>query len=210
MSSTPKPLFFFVIFLVLVFGLFLFWFYTQYSLEIKLFCDELKIRLGLAKMPPPCPVGEVVNATGYVYGPCQYDGPFKPSGVACDITMDIVSGQVLSCIASDGRYAVFKARLSYTMCWPPGHPRYGEPCPLALHIGDYVVFVDLRSGEAVATALSISEKDVVFGKDGVYLRGDRPRDFISLRVELDSTKLRIGQPVELVNGTMVKVPIRGS
>lgn len=205
MSSTPKSL----LSLILVVGfLFVGLFFIQHFFEILLFLDELRIRLGLAKLPPPCPVGELVNASGYVYGPCQYDGPFKPSGATCDSSMVIIGGQVLSCIASDGRYAVFKARLSYNDCWPPGN-RLAKTCLAVLASSEYVVFVDLRSGEAVATPLSISEaiseKDVVFGKDGVYLRGDRPRDFVSLRVELDPTKLRIGQPVELVNGTMIKV-----
>lgn len=199
MLGIPRRILFLVIFLILVI--------LVISLVLT-FRKELLITLGLVKPPPPCPAGIRVNASGYVYGPCEYDGPFELSDPTCDITIDIVDWHLLKCVASDGRYAAFRVRIGYGLCWPSGHPNSippSEPCVAALYFGNYTVIVDLTTGEAVA-ASPIDGRDIVFGNDGVYIRGESFYGF-SLRVKLDPSRLKIGQPVEAVNGTLVKVPI---
>ncbi|MEM4897162.1 MAG: hypothetical protein QXT13_06950 [Pyrobaculum sp.] len=98
------------------------------------------------KPPPPCPAGEASNASGYVYGPCQYDGSFEYSKPTCR-TGEVIRIEPLSCVASDGRYAASLARVEKSAC--PAHTPPCEPvvCPAVLippHY--YLLVVDLNTG----------------------------------------------------------------
>lgn len=201
------------------------------------FTGPVCLVVGLVYKPPPaCPVvSETANAAGVVYSQCQYEGPFQHGKPTCD-TFSIDRVKPMSCVASDGRYAVFLAEVVGSSC--PAHPPPCKPvtCTLEIFSLRYLVFVDLRSGEAVALPLLISEyrqweaaeeiaeelsRYIVFSSDGVYLRGaplggrvqlgdlgvGTEWDVFTIPVKLDPAKLRIGQPVEAVNGTMVKVPL---
>lgn len=154
------------------------------------------------KPPPPCPSSvEMVDATGVVYGLCEYDGPLEVVQTTChtdmyDIRATLPQGKK-ACVASDGKYAVFLAELTYGRCsvrpcdvlWESWKTGAVPACSAVAYLGYYLLFVDLETGEALAAPLYTVSEDgvispawgvaagdvlgqyVVLGRGGVYMRG---------------------------------------
>ncbi|MEM0276438.1 MAG: hypothetical protein QW677_02045 [Pyrobaculum sp.] len=178
-------------------------------------------------------VATEVNATGFVYGPCQYELQMS----SCVVGRVTKLGNVVEsvCMASDGRYAVFLAQVALDT----------RTCgfrPLMLLIEHILVVVDMRTGEATwtnflllnATTLepylaspsgavaspwknpAALSQFVVFGKDGVYLRNATGPYAIVISREFRTAKANIAAPtptpptpIENTTGAFIKIPAPG-
>ena len=176
-----------------------------------------------------------VNASGAVYGPCQYGLQLS----SCVLDRGAKLGNVVRsvCVASDGRYAVFLAEVAL-------ETRGCGIQPLALRIKQILVVVELRTGEAAWADASLLNattlepywavespngaaanpwKDpaalsqfVVFGKEGVYLRNATGPYAVVIGREFRTAKASVAAPAQIsptlignATGIFVKVPAPG-